>query len=58
LNKEEEGCSVWHYFNYGGEGEDKMLYGSEGFQAVPARPYDKSKLEIVLEIEGAGKWIV
>jgi len=41
LNKEEEGCSVSHYFNYGGKEGDKMIYGSESFQAVPARPYDK-----------------
>jgi len=46
LNKKDEGCSVRHYFNCGGEGEDKMIYGSESFQAVPARPYDKSKFEI------------
>jgi hypothetical protein len=33
-------------FNYGGKGEDKMIYGSESFQVVPARPYDKGKLEV------------
>lgn len=46
LNQEEEGCSIWHYFNYGVEGEDKMIYGSESFHAVPARPYDKGNLEV------------
>lgn len=44
--QEEEECCVWYYFNYGGEEEDKMIYDSESFQAVPARPYDKGKLQV------------